>query len=97
MRHVNTEGEVINIETTARGIDVPSERYLSVDTKTLQKRNLHEVIGLAFMNQAAVFWQKEDHQKALSLYEKAKPFFKNDYLLQLFLGLNYLFIGKEKE
>jgi tetratricopeptide (TPR) repeat protein len=98
VRYMSPEGEEINIETTARGIDVPSEAYLGIETKLLQKRTITEVIGLAFMNQAAVSWHKDDPETAVTLYEKARPFLgKDDYLLNLFLGFNYLFIGKEKE
>jgi regulator of sirC expression with transglutaminase-like and TPR domain len=95
VRYVAPDGEITNIETTARGIDLPSEVFLGVETKSLQTRNIKEVIGLAFMNQAAVSWQKGDPQTAIVLYEKAKPFFSDDYLLNLFLGFNYLFVGNE--
>lgn len=93
------EGEPeINIETTARGIDVDSEHYLGLETRSLQKRNLREVIGLAFMNQAAVHWHKDDPSTAIALYEKARPFMKeDDFLLHLFLGFQYLFVGREQE
>lgn len=98
VRHVNQEGESINIETTARGIDVPSEFYLNLDTRKLQTRNLREVVGLAFMNQAAVSWHREDPQTAVQLYEKARPFLgEEDFLLNLFLGFNYLFVGEEEK
>lgn len=97
VRYVDPKGEITNIETTARGIDIPSEMYLGLETKQLQKRTLKEVIGLAFMNQAAVSWHKEDPQTAVTLYEKARPFLGDDYLLNMFLGFNYLFIGKEQE
>lgn len=89
--------EIVNIETTARGIDVPSEIYLGLETRTLQKRDIRQVIGLAFMNQAAVSWHREDPQTAIALYEKARPFLGDDYLLNMFLGFNYLFAGNEKE
>lgn len=97
VRYVDPQGEITNIETTARGIDVPSEMYLGLETRQLQKRTIKEVIGLAFMNQAAVSWHKEDPKTAVSLYEKARPFLGDDYLLNMFLGFNYLFIGKEAE
>ena len=97
VRYVGDDGEILNIETTARGIDVPSERYLGIDTKDLQKRNVREVIGLAFMNQAAVSWHNKDPKKAVELYEKARPFLGDDHLLNMFLGFNYLFLGKETE
>jgi tetratricopeptide (TPR) repeat protein len=97
VRYVAPNGEIINIETTARGIDVPSEMYLGMETRKLQKRNLSQVIGLAFMNQAAVSWHRNDPETAIALYEKARPFLGEDYLLNMFLGFNYLFVGREKE
>ncbi len=97
VRYVGPDEQIINIETTARGIDVPSEHYLGIDTKDLQQRTYKEVIGLAFMNQAAVSWHKKDPTTAVTLYEKARPFLGNDYLLNMFLGFNYLFVGREKE
>lgn len=91
-----TPEEPINIETTARGIDIPSKRYLNLETKSLQTRTMREVIGLAFMNQASVSWHKKDFSSAIALYEKASLFLpKDDFLLQLFLGMNYLFAGQE--
>lgn len=97
VRHVGQEGEIINIETTARGIDVPSELYLGIETKALQVRNLKEVVGLAFMNQAGVLWHRKNFKEAIRLYEKASPYLNNDYLLNMFLGYNYLFGGREEE
>lgn len=84
-----------NIETTARGIHIPSHRYLSINTRSLQKRHLKEVVGLAFMNQAAVFWHRNKHKEATALYEKAALFITEDPLLKLFLGYNYLFSDQE--
>ena len=97
VRHVADDGQITNIETTARGIDLPSEVFLGVETKSLQKRTLKQVVGLAFMNQAAVCWQKDDPHTAVKLYEKAQPYMGEDYLLNMFLGFNYLFIGKIEE
>ena len=89
--------EILNIETTARGIHVPDQMYLGINTRKLQERTKKEVIGLAFINQASTFWQKEDHETTVELYEKALPFLPEDPLLKMFLGYNYLFIGKEKK
>jgi tetratricopeptide (TPR) repeat protein len=97
VRYVASDGSTLNIETTARGIDVPSERYLGVETRKLQERTIREVVGLAFMNQAALSWHRNDPQRAIALYEKARPYLGDDYLLNMFLGYNYLFVGKEKE
>ena len=89
--------EIQNIETTARGIHLPNRAYLGINTRKLQERNKKQVIGLAFINQASVAWHKEDHETTVDLYEKALPFLPEDPLLKMFLGYNYLFIGKEKE
>lgn len=88
--------KIINIETTARGIDPPTEQYLGIETLGLQERNRKELIGLAFMNQASVFWHKDDYKKAVSLYEKALDFIEDDHLLQELYAYNLLFIGDEK-
>jgi tetratricopeptide (TPR) repeat protein len=97
VRYVDALGTT-NIETTARGIDVPTEHYLGVETKKLQERTIRECVGLAFMNQAALSWHKKDPAGAVALYEKARMFLDpDDYLLNLFLGFNYLALGKEKE
>ncbi len=98
VRYVDPKsGEITNIETTARGIDVPSEHYLGLETRKLQQRTIREVVGLAFMNQAAVSWHREDPKAAVKLYEQAQRFLGDDYLLNMFLGFNYLFTGQEKE
>jgi len=88
---------VINIETTARGINLPTDAYLGIDTRLLPERDIKQVIALAFINQASVAWGQNNHQKTVTLYEKARLYLKDDPLLNFFLGLNYLFIGKKKE
>ncbi|HSX38669.1 MAG TPA: transglutaminase family protein [Chlamydiales bacterium] len=97
LRYIDPDGNHTNIETTARGIDVPTEHYQGVAAQTLQERSIAECVGLAFMNQAAVSWHQGDIQTAITLYEKAHPFLKDDYLLNLFLGFNYLFSGQDKK
>ncbi len=97
VRHVSENGDILNIETTARGIDVPSVRYLGLETRALQQRDMRQVIGLAFFNQASVSWHKEDPKTAIELYEKARLFLGDDYLVLMFLGFNHLFAGQEKE
>jgi regulator of sirC expression with transglutaminase-like and TPR domain len=88
---------VTNIETTARGINMPSDIYLGIDTRWLQQRNIKEVIGLAYVNQASVAWGQGNHELTVQLYEKAAPYLPNDPLINMFLGFNYLFIGKKSE
>lgn len=89
--------KIINIETTARGVNLHSDVYLGLDTRRLQERNLKEVIGLAYINQASVAWGLKDYTKTLTLYEKARPYVGDDPLLRLFMGLNSLFVGKKRE
>jgi len=89
--------QIINIETTARGINTPSEVYLGLNTRKLQQRNMKEVIGMAFVNQAAVYWQKGETAATIKLYEKAIPYLNGDLLVNMFLGLNYLFAGRKEE
>lgn len=93
----NNGSKTINIETTARGTDLPSEVYLGINTRKLQMRNMKEVIGLAFMNQAAVFWSKQDYTKTVAFYEKAALFLPKDPLLKMFMGFNYLFVGRSAD
>ena len=87
----------INIETTARGIHLPDERYLGIFNDILEQRNKKEVVGLALMNQAFVFWQKGAYEITAALYEKALAFLPNDLFLKMLLGYQYLFIGKMKQ
>ncbi|MFS8563459.1 MAG: hypothetical protein LVR00_03680 [Rhabdochlamydiaceae bacterium] len=89
--------KVINIETTARGINLPSDVYLGIDTRRLHERTIKEVIGMAFINQASVAWGLNEYETTTKLYEIAKDYVPNDPLLKFFLGLNYLFIGKKSE
>ncbi len=91
------EGVETNIETTARGINLPSDLYLGVNTRSLETRNTKEVVGLAFINQASVSWSRQDYATTVDLYQRALPYLPHDPLLKMFLGMNYLFIGKKKE
>lgn len=89
--------KIINIETTARGINLPSDTYLGIDTRRLQERTIKEVIGMAFVNQASVAWGLNQYETTTKLYEIAKDYLPDDPLLKFFLGLNYLFVGKKNE
>ncbi len=96
VRYVDHE-QVINVETTARGIHLDSKEYLSLDTHQLQTRNIKEVVGLAHFNHAAMYWQKKEYESAYQAYLKAEPYLKHDPLLKEFMGYTLLFIGREKE
>jgi hypothetical protein len=89
--------EIINIETTARGIHIDSEHYLSVSTRSLQQRSLREVIGMTHFNQASVYWQRGEYAKALEAYQKAEPYLRGDPLLAELMGYILLLTGHREE
>lgn len=86
-------GEEINIETTARGIHLPSEEYLTFSTKSLQKRNIKEVIGLTYFNQASRYLSEGTYQQALDCYHKAALFLPEDPQLLELMAYQYILIG----
>lgn len=86
-----------NIETTARGVHIESEEYLTVGTHTLQERSVKEVIGLAYYNQASVYLAQENYIKALAAYKKAEQYLNNDLHLQELMAYQYLLTGEEAE
>lgn len=87
----------INIETTARGVHIDSEEYLTIGTRALQQRNVKEVIGLAYFNQASVFLTQENYAEALKSYQKAEPYLPGDTLLTELMAFQYLLTGNEAE
>lgn len=97
VRYINPQGEIINIETTARGANTPTEIYLGINTKTLQKRTIKEAIGLAHQNQASVYLQQEDFQKAVDSYKKARLYLCDDLLIKELLAYNLIFTGNKEE
>lgn len=96
IRHHSGANE-INIETTARGVHIPSEEYLSVDTYRLQERNIKDVIGFTYYNQASVYVAEENYSQALSSYKKAELYLEKDPHLQELIAYQYLLLGNEKE
>lgn len=94
--HIYVRSGNLNIETTARGANFNDEVYLGVDTRSLQTRNVKEVIGLAHFNRAAIFWRKKDPQKAIEIYSKARLYLNEDPLLLELLAYNYLLLGDEE-
>lgn len=93
-----TDGkEEVNIETTARGINVPTEEYLGVDTRSLQKRNVKETIGMAHFNQASVYWERGLYDKVVASYRKAKPYMPDDKLLTGLMGFACVVSGNVEE
>ncbi len=89
--------KVINIETTARGVNVESSEYLSIDTFVLEERNIKETVGLVHFNQAADDLRTESFDKALSAYEKAKLYNPDDNLIDELMGTCSILCGKVDE
>jgi tetratricopeptide (TPR) repeat protein len=92
VRHCSND-KVINIETTARGMHLDSKEYLSINNRSLQKRTIKEVIGMAHFNQASVYWQTGDYEKALGAYQKAEPYMHGDPLLKELMGYILILTG----
>ncbi|MGK5595548.1 MAG: transglutaminase family protein [Parachlamydiaceae bacterium] len=89
--------KIINIETTARGIHIDCEDYLGMDTPYLQLRNIKEVIGLTYFNEASVHLNRQDYAKALSRYKKASLYIPDDLLLKELTAFSLLFLGDIEE
>ncbi|MCI5052587.1 MAG: hypothetical protein MRY21_05565 [Simkaniaceae bacterium] len=94
--HIYVKHGDINIETTARGIHIPTREYLGLGNRKLPERNIKEVIALSFINGASVAWGRQEYHEAIDLYEKALPYLPDDPLLLSLLGFNFLFIGEEE-
>lgn len=88
---------MVNIETTARGVHMPDETYLSVQNYTLEQRTLKEVIGMTHVNQASTYLYKADYPKAVRAYEKANPYMPEDPMVKELLGYSYLFTDKKEK
>lgn len=97
VRYEGTEGSIINIETTARGIHIDDKEYLSLNTRSLQKRTLKEVIGMVPFNQAGAEWSAGNYEGVVKSYEMALPFMPDDYLLQELMGYAYLLTGRQAQ
>ena len=89
--------KIINIETTARGIDVESSEYLSIDTFALQERNLKETVGLVHFNRAADDLRAGAFDQALKSYERAKLYMGNDCFLEDLMGTCFILSGNEEQ
>lgn len=90
-------GRRINIETTARGVDIADRQYQSINVKSLKVRSRKEVMGLLFFNEASVHIRQENFEKALACYDKAEIFMKNDATLVQLKGMCLVMTGRKKE
>jgi tetratricopeptide (TPR) repeat protein len=88
---------LINIETTARGVHMPSDMYLGINTCLLEERTMKEVVGMAFVNQASVLSARKDYKTAVDLYKKAQLFMETDPLLTMLMGIHCILLGDEEQ
>lgn len=95
--HIYVSFEGRNIETTARGLNLPDEAYHSIHTKSLQKRTLKEVVGLVLFNRASSMLHRKEYEKALSEYELAAFFMPEDALLMELTGMASMLTGKRQK
>lgn len=86
-----------NIETTARGVHLSSDEYLSIETIELETKNIKEVIGLAHINQASVYLSEQNYEKALESYLRAKPYLPAYLQLNELLAFAYILTGEEQK
>jgi regulator of sirC expression with transglutaminase-like and TPR domain len=93
----NTGDDVINIETTARGIHVPTEHYLGMNTHTLPLRTVKEIVSMTHVNQASVFLQRREFTKAIKAYRQALPYCPEDHLIRELLGYALVLNGEGEE
>lgn len=90
--------QTINIETTARGRNIPTKHYLSSNIRALQERSMMEVIGMVFINQGSKFLRLQNYVEATKFYDKALPYLPSDPVAKELLGFTLLFTKtREKE
>lgn len=87
----------INIETTARGVHLDSEEYLSVDTRSLEQRSYKDTIGLTHINLASVYLQSGQYEQAVSSYRQAERYLPDDQLLKELMGYALFLSGARAE
>jgi tetratricopeptide (TPR) repeat protein len=92
------EGQLTNIETTARGIHIPTENYMDVNTYRLTSHSIKSVIGMVFYNQASQAIHNKEFGNAIHWYEKALNYLDSHSMrLKELLGYSYVFNNQEEE
>lgn len=91
------DGKVRNIETTAQGMDIPSERYLGMNTKKLLLCTYKGALANALVNQAGPFLRQGKYLEAFALYQKAHQLYPESKNTQRLLGLTAACLGNKKE
>lgn len=91
------ENKQINIETTARGIDIPDEKYLSINLKELPQRTKREVVGMTHVNKASTYLYRGEFEKAAASYARAIPYLEDDVMTNELWGLSLLLSGQKEK
>ncbi len=93
--HIYVRTKEINIETTARGINVAGRNYESIHTKGLKVRTRKEALGCLFGNQAFELVRDARFEEAAAQLEKAVLFMPDDEVMLQMLGLCRILSGQE--
>lgn len=92
------EGDnLTNIETTHRGIHVPSDSYFSVNMKCLKQIDLKQTIACVHHNLGATYLMDHEYLKAKEHYYKALTYDPDAALYTMMLGYCYAFNNEPKE
>ncbi len=86
----------INIETTLRGVHVPSHEYLGINNRYLPTRSIKEVIGMGHFNQASLWLAQSNWQKAAECYATAIQFMPDDVQALTLYGCSLLLCNQDK-
>ncbi len=95
--HIYLRYQNRNIEPTMRGVHIADSDYLGINCRFLYLRQLKEVLGLSFINQASLSLTAQDYEKAYMLYKEAALFIKDDALLYELTGTSLYMMGKREE
>lgn len=92
------DGEnITNIETTHRGVHVPSDVYYSVNVKFLKQIDLKATIAGVYLNLGTTNLMDNGYDKAVACYEKGLRYNPQDALLTLMAGFAHAFNQEPKE
>ncbi len=86
------------IETTARGIHIPLDRYLDTRVVILPKRDISEVVGMVLMNDASRCLREQRFQDAIYLYERASQYIRLEKAnLLTFTSFTLFMLNRKRE
>lgn len=92
------DDEIINIETTCRGVDLEDKIYANINYPKLVHRTLKEVVGMAQFNLASHYITvKQDYPKAIQAYEKALKYLPDDCMVLELLACAHYLNGKREK